>query len=88
MYTLVGNNHKANQSILLVSRPPLFKVLYERAVIIHYSIRHSEGVASLNGGAASWNHPIGQRINKRRRGWHFKAIMKGRLKQTRAVTRN
>ena len=41
-----GHLYKANQSILLVSRPPLFKVLCGWAVIIHYSICHFEGVAS------------------------------------------
>ena len=49
----VGNDSnvsKANQSILLVSTPPILKVLCRRAVIIHYSICHFEGVAS-------WNHP-------------------------------
>ena len=43
-------HYKANQSILLVPRPPIFKVLCGWAVIIHYSICHFEG-------AASWNHP-------------------------------
>ena len=63
---------KANQSILLVSRPPIFKVLCGRAMIIHYSICHFEGVASWNGGCSFLEPPK----ELMRRGWHFKAIMK------------
>ena len=79
---------KANQSILLVSRPPLFKFLCRQVVIIHYSVCHFEDVAS-------WNRVqlpgTTQRINKKEAWLAFQGNNEGgsgRLKQTQAVTRN
>ena len=76
---------KANQSILLVSRPPLFKSLCGQAVIIHYSICHFEGEASWNGVQLPGTT---QRINKKEAWLAFQGNNEGgsgRLKQTRAV---
>ena len=79
---------KANQNTLLVSRPPLFKFLCGRVVIVHYSICNFEGVASWNGLQLPG---ITQRINKKEAWMAFQGNNEGRsgkLKQTRAVTRN
>ena len=67
---------KANQSILLVSRPPIFKVLCGRAMIIHYSICHFEGVASWNGGVQLPGTT--QRINKNEAWLAFQGNNEGR----------
>ena len=48
---------KANQSILLVSRPPPFKSFMRAGGDYSLFKCHFEGVASWNGGAVSWNHP-------------------------------
>ena len=60
-------------------------------MIIHYSICHFEGVASWNGGGGVQLPGTTHRITKKKAWLVFQGNNEGRsgrLKQTRAVTRN
>ena len=71
--------NKANQTTLLVSRPPVFIFLCRRAVIIYYGILRVwfPGTAQIISKKEVWL--VFQGNNEGR---------SGRLKQTREVTRN